>query len=109
MTDQNTHEFIADVSARIVEMAMESQEGLLYITYTLAYVIDALSDVAEGEPEREFAELLLMDILKHLTYTQVRPVEPAAGNIEEAVANWRDLLGLTGEEPNEAKGDNNNG
>jgi hypothetical protein len=100
---QEAHTFLGDISGRIVELAMESREGNLYIAYTLATVIDQLQSVAEGEPEREFAEILMMDIAKTLTYTQVVDRVNPEG-IEDAVAQWRDVLGI-----NEQEEDNNNG
>ena len=73
----DSHQFITDISGRIIELAMGDEEGRVYIAYALAGVLDDLAAVDPEAPEREFAEVLNMQILKALTYAQlVRVASP---------------------------------
>jgi hypothetical protein len=102
-------EFLADVIGKMILLGLHSEAGVRYIAYTLQFVVDELIAVEVDSPNREFAEDLVLEILKTLTYVQVINL-PSEGDIEQQAKSFREMLDLAenlGNKNNEE--DTNNG
>lgn len=89
-------EFLADVTGKMIQLALHSEAGVRYIAYTLQLVVDTLSAIEVDSPHREFAEELILEILKTLTYVQVINL-PSEGDIETQAKSFREMLDLAEE------------
>jgi hypothetical protein len=109
---QEGNSFMADMLARVVELAVESDAGNKYVAYTVGVVLDTLAAVEEDDPAFDLATNLLIDMAKTITY--VRMVKaPTDEDIDAEAQRFRqfldqaDVLGETKNEEDTSNGNSN--